>query len=232
VNLKRLAREPAPGRAVIPDLPSKPEMVEDIVRDFRWEFKGKPYELRLVIRRWVYDSFKSKERLLDCSAWAEEYVGNGISGEVRLLSREILRKDLVYGTVAEVEFILAFVQGAMKYQSEESEYPRYPVESLVDGEGDCEDYSILGAALLKSMGYDVALLILPGHAALGIAGVEGLPGFCALHEQKRYYYCEMTGVEWKLGEIPEKYKETDVKCFPVPDLKVRVTLPEEEVQSA
>ncbi|MDD4052150.1 MAG: hypothetical protein PHR28_09675, partial [candidate division Zixibacteria bacterium] len=46
VNLKRLAREPAPGKAVIPELPSGPEIAEDIVRDFRWEFKGKPYEVR------------------------------------------------------------------------------------------------------------------------------------------------------------------------------------------
>ena len=45
------------------------------------------------------------------------------------------------------------MQNAINYESEEGEYPRYyTVETLVDEAGDCEDFSILGASILKIMG--------------------------------------------------------------------------------
>ena len=59
-----------------------------------------------------------------------------------------------------------------------NEYPRYPVETLFDRGGDCEDTSILTATILYEMGYDVALLILEddNHCAIGISGGEGVFG--------------------------------------------------------
>lgn len=49
------------------------------------------------------------------------------------------------------------------------EYPKYSVETLVDGKGDCEDSAFLLAALLDSMGKDVVLLRYPNHLAVGVA---------------------------------------------------------------
>ena len=70
--------------------------------------------------------------------------------------------------------------------------------------GDCEDQAILTTALLKRMGYDVALLLCPGHAAVGVAGAEGLPGSYVEDPTTgvRYFYAETTTDGWRLGEFP------------------------------
>lgn len=72
------------------------------------------------------------------------------------------------------EFILAYVQAAYAYGTDsliygQSEYYAYPVETIVNQKGDCEDTSILCAALYKQAGYDSALLIVPEHAMAGVA---------------------------------------------------------------
>jgi len=50
------------------------------------------------------------------------------------------------------EMALSFVQGAIAYQADPSdvEWPLYPIETLVDAEGDCEDTAILYVSLLKA----------------------------------------------------------------------------------
>jgi len=52
------------------------------------------------------------------------------------------------------EMALAFVQGSIAYHVDppDIEWPLYPVETLVDGEGDCEDTAILYVSLLKARG--------------------------------------------------------------------------------
>lgn len=65
------------------------------------------------------------------------------------------------------------------------EYPKYPIETLVDGSGDCEDTSILLASLLRGFQYrwqtnlagtpiehdfddvNIGFLVMPGHIAVG-----------------------------------------------------------------
>jgi hypothetical protein len=77
-------------------------------------------------------------------------------------------------------FVLDFVQNT-NYDSDlnttgEEEYPRYPVETLVDGVGDCEDTSILFASLIQTsyFGMDAVLVSLftpssdVGHMAVGL----------------------------------------------------------------
>ncbi|MCQ2084651.1 MAG: zinc-ribbon domain-containing protein [archaeon] len=115
------------------------------------------------------------------------------------------------------DFILAYVQTAFLYVSDsflyqQGEYFAYPVETLLYGAGDCEDTSILCAALFKSAGYDSALLLLPGHAMTGIS----LPGFKKpthidsgyeiISQEvagKMYYACETTcGKPLESGIVP------------------------------
>jgi hypothetical protein len=74
-----------------------------------------------------------------------------------------------------VELVIAFVRSLPctvdQAATPWNEYPRYPVETLFDRGGDCEDTSILVAALLDRMGYDTALQLLHRemHAAVGYA---------------------------------------------------------------
>ncbi len=70
-----------------------------------------------------------------------------------------------------LELIAAFVQ-SVPYRTDASIVePKFPIETCVDGEGDCDDKSLLLSGLLAREGYGVALLYFgeEGHMAVGVA---------------------------------------------------------------
>jgi hypothetical protein len=220
--LKRLQEEADPGRVVLPQRPQSASR-DEIVSDFAWENEARQFAMSLVIRRAIYDEFKSKPRLLQAEQWASEYVAKGIVGEVHDLAGQLAKMGYKYGTYSEVSFILSFVQQNVKYKSDlettgQEEYPRYPVETLADKVGDCEDSAILAAAILKCLGYEVALFLMPGHCALGVAGAEGMAGFSKKYGDYNYYYCEMTAAGWIFGEKPGAVDGASIEVIPVPSI--------------
>ena len=122
-----------------------------------------------------------------------------------------------FGTMTEgmtdlerVNFLLAFSQ-CLGYEDDSvymgyEEYWKFPLETLYDHGGDCEDTSILLASLAEAMGYDASLLLFPGHMAAGIH-IDGdypdLNGFYLRSDpDKIYYYCETTSTGFTVGQIP------------------------------
>jgi len=117
----------------------------------------------------------------------------------------------------EINFILSFSQ-SLKYSEDNitagvGEYPRYPIETLVDQTGDCEDTSALLISLVEILGFNASIILIPeawegyGHAAVGI-NVTGATGVhYILNEGKSneisYYYAETTAPGWRLGEMPD-----------------------------
>jgi len=92
--------------------------------------------------------------------------------------------DLAYAKEA-----LAFVQGAVRYRTDPAgeEWPLYPLETLVDGAGDCEDSAILYVSLLGAQGLAPKLAFVdtdgdgtPDHvlALVPIASRSSLSGSC------------------------------------------------------
>ncbi len=119
----------------------------------------------------------------------------------------------------DVMSVVSFVQ-SLPYTSDEvttgyDEYPRYPIETLVDNGGDCEDTAILAAALLDGMGYGVVLLELPDHMAVGVKCTDDYPGYYVEYHGSKYYYLETTGDSWKIGQIPDEYKGLNVTVYPL-----------------
>jgi len=129
------------------------------------------------------------------------------------------------------DFMVAFVQG-LPYTTDDvttgfDEYLRYPLETLYDDGGDCEDTSILLAALLYRMQIDVALLLLPEdapqHVAVAVAADPSTLGRYISVDGKKYYYLETTGTGWGLGDIPTEYVRATPKFVlirPAPLFKV------------
>jgi len=80
----------------------------------------------------------------------------------------------------------------------DAEYPRYPVETLIDGKGDSEDAAILLAGLLDTLDYDTVLLRYPDYMAVGVRMVGFNPYYAKYtpkyfdYEGGRYYYVEGT----------------------------------------
>jgi hypothetical protein len=121
------------------------------------------------------------------------------------------------------ELALTFVQ-SLTYTGDNvttsfNEYPRYPVETLFDREGDCEDTSILLAAILTEMGYDVALLLFEEFDHIGL-GINFPPEYqmygnsWIYDDGRRYWYLDTTGGK-AIGWCPEPYDETSAYVYPV-----------------
>jgi len=73
------------------------------------------------------------------------------------------------------ELISAFVQQLDYHTDPVDLSPKFPIETFVDGSGDCDDKALLLAGLLAREGYDVAILLFEPeqHVALGIRSAEG-----------------------------------------------------------
>jgi len=133
----------------------RPILDGHVLRRFEWERDGEPRVWELLIPYDLYQTYKERERI--------PYVDNYLYGDYVADSQDDPTiKDYAIGLWNRVgqdddEFIheaLAFVQGAIRYQADPlgTEYPLYPLETLADGEGDCEDTAILFVSLLQGMG--------------------------------------------------------------------------------
>ena len=93
----------------------------------------------------------------------------------------------------------------------QQEYYAFPLETIHNGGGDCEDTSILCAALYEAAGYDAGVFIIPGHAIAAVAldgftpaetSVTTVSVFSFEMNGKTYYGCETTldyntyGIGW------------------------------------
>lgn len=124
-----------------------------------------------------------------------------------------LKDDSEKGGYDTAQFVLSFVQN-IPYGTDENttgytDYPRYPVETLVDNVGDCKDHSTLYASLLESPAIkDTAVLfeLFPrqgdeGHMAVGIWGNK-YSGTYIQYGGMDSFYCETTSPGWLIGEMP------------------------------
>jgi len=97
---------------------------------------------------------------------------------------------------------------SIRYLREGVDAAKYPVETVVETTGDCEDQAILFIALMKSLGYDMALLITTEHAFAGVSlavapthHIQPTPT-SALINGTSYWVAETTAYGWKVGDLP------------------------------
>lgn len=99
------------------------------------------------------------------------------------------------------------------------EYFRHPVETLWENTGDCDDTSILLAALLRRAKVECALLLSPGHVAVGAVVEDDSGAPHARLDGGRYWYCETTATGWAVGDIPPGVDAAEIEVLPVPPLE-------------
>lgn len=210
-----------------------------------WKCNGKQCSITLNISKSLYDYYRNEREHLVYHYQFEDgnvpphFFGFMVSEHDRSLMRSIVN-EFTKGAISDIEkskMALAFVQSLPYAFDSESkgveEYVRYPVETLVDGCGDCEDKVALLAAILYEMDVDFILLVLPDHMAVGLHcdGVEA--DRYLLFQGKKYYYLETTMPNWKIGQIPEDYKSSAMEAVPVDDTpKILIKGVQFESQSA
>ena len=214
---------PAPD-VQIPDPTVAVPAGETISRSYKWFYKGE-WTWELEIPLWLYDKYKQlpRARTRNYSIYVthpeDDYYIDQLAD---LISEGAVTAG--YTAYETVELAAAFVQGLPytvdSVTSAYDEYPRYPVETLVDYGGDCEDTSILLAAIVDKLGYGVALIMPPGHLAVGIKGSDDLPGSYWKHQGTKYYYVETTGEGFGIGEVPDVYTTANADVFPIASIAV------------
>jgi len=185
---------------------------------YKWSYAGNDYIWGPINYDTVmYDGLlnfyrTSKIHPMFNSYFARQYVNAyTLDPDDNQIVSSVTKKLLGYGYSGSyaVEFGIAYVQG-MPYTPDNvstpyDEYPRYPLETILENGGDCEDTALLSAVLLREMGYGTAIIFLPGHAALGVLGSENVLGTYYLVNGKRYYYTETTGDGWPVGAVPDEF---------------------------
>lgn len=198
------------------DLKSSGEVIS---RFYEWSYGNESWTWNLEIPKDLYDYYRSIERapVADYSIYVTHPLDDLFCEELASrLSDEA--SNWGFDRLETLQFVAAFVQN-LDYLHEEEEYPNYPVETLVDKGGDCEDTAILMAALLQAMGYDAVLISLsspyrgePGHMAVGVAFPGLSQGTRFTYENVDYYYLETTCVS-KLGYMPDEYFDYSASIY-------------------
>ena len=185
-----------------------------------WKYKNDSWSCNLYINKDLYEHYRFQR-----VHKSDNFAGFTLSDYDRECLRDLVKnfreagQKSGYSDYDNVYNVVAFVQ-SLEYVTDlesmgEKEYVRYPVETLIDGVGDCEDTSILMAAILNEMGYGVVLLSLPNHLALGVKGDNTIEGNYYLFDNERYCYLETTDKGWKLGEVPKRYANSTAKILPL-----------------
>lgn len=97
------------------------------------------------------------------------------------------------------------------------EYWRFPVETLADAAGDCEDSTILLAALLRRSGFRCVLVVFEDHVGIGVEVDQQLTGDYLEYHGHKYFFCETTADGWAVGVVPETLRQAAFELVPVPE---------------
>ena len=128
---------------------------------------------------------------------------------------ELMRMLSAYGSGMDrtefAGFVLSFVQTIPYVTDEDSvgerEYWKYPLETLWDGGGDCEDSTILYDTLMLMAGYDVAFVLFQDHAMSAVS--VDVDGHSLTRDGIVYVFCETTTVS-EIGLTSKGHTEDDV----------------------
>jgi hypothetical protein len=109
--------------------------------------------------------------------------------------------------------LLNFVQTAFKYQTDPEQFgyerPLFADETFYYPYSDCEDRSILFAALVRDLlQLDVILLLYPGHLATAVCFHEKVEGDYMGIDGQTYIICDPTYINAGIGEAMPQYKHT------------------------
>ena len=201
-------------------------------RTYTWTYGYKTYSFSLDIQYGDYEYFV--DLYADNERCTYYYDTNSSAHDITFVNTvsakddQYLEKVVSYlktatagmSTQEQLNVLLAFVDSdAIPYTSDSTahgtdEYWQFPLETLFLKTGDCEDTSILYAALAKQMGCETALLLFSGHMAAGVYLPDykmSDPGYSfdistdnssLKVDGKTYYYCETTASGWKVGWVP------------------------------
>lgn len=198
-------------------------------RDYEWEYDGSIWTWSVDIYNDAYQYYHDRPRPARQSSWADYAIyatdpySQPLLHQLACLFKDTVKAEGMQPSEA-VSMALAFVQ-SLPYALDSvsagfDDYPRFPLETLYDNGGDCEDTSILFAGIVRAMGYGVIMLGFDKdneHAAHVMAGVKSfdLPGQYYNYDGARFYMAETTGSGFRIGDVPQGYEGDHAYFIPL-----------------
>ena len=192
--------------------------------EFAWDYGGNHWDWNLSIPTTLYDAYDATavpdSLRVQLGLTQFGFFTTTQDSYMRTLADKLNETSTQngYNSYSEVNFILAFVQ-SIPYKTDNAstpyqDYPRFPVETLVDDVGDCKSHSILFATLMLILDYGTIFINPPDHLAVGVLG-NNLQGSYYIYNNQDYYYCETTGPGFTVGELPQQFDGQTVSLYSI-----------------
>lgn len=194
----------------------------------RFEWDAPVHDIGSEMNRFLVELVISHDEIQRAVAMASEpietpedygrYIRSGPSESLREMARKLREETLTrkFTPLQEIDLVVRLVR-SIPYHPDPAtgdgvDFPKYPVLTLAEQGGDCEDHAILAAAILWQLGHPVGLfyLRLEDGAHMGLAyRSDGFQGNFSKPGPDRciYSYIETTASGAGLGEMPDIFLE-------------------------
>jgi hypothetical protein len=205
-----------------------PQLTDPVKKTYSWEYRGIKYSLSETLHGSVYGYYASQPKEYSYigagtapADWEQDYYAmflksNAGDPTIANLADDIASQGRKHGLTGDqiVDLTMAFVQ-AIPYDDARARNiladsgntaMQYPYETLYREMGVCSDKSLLSYALLRQMGYGVALFAYEkdNHMAIGIQCPKEYSTYGS-----GYCYAETTSVGNRIGVVPSFDQQTN-----------------------
>jgi len=122
---------------------------------YEWTYEGEVQRWDVLVTEYLYQMYRGRIRtpFLDNYQYRDYVIDSLDDPTIEDLAGELWNR-VGKDPIGFAEYTLGFVQGAILYREDPAgaEWPLYPLETLVDGVGDCEDTAILYVSFLRAEG--------------------------------------------------------------------------------
>jgi len=130
----------------------------------------------------------------------------------------------------EEDFVNCVLMITHQIPYKESDPQKFPIETIIENEGDCDLFCFLAASIMKAGGINVVLLLYEEeeHMTVGV-NLQHEPNrartdvYYISFEEKKYYMAECTGNfegGWRVGECPESIQGADARIIPLDEIEL------------
>lgn len=204
-----------PGGVIYPSITPAQGVDYGIPVTATFDFEGEPVTVGVTVDGALYEGAEDADKTVTRFGkarehdWIEDYFPAFVEEKQQdpffdalLAELRRVRDERHLDSDRYVELLTVFVQ-SIEYRTDPVDLePKFPVETFVEGNGDCDDKTLLLAGLLTRERYDVAVLLFEDekHVALGIRCEE-----CD-YQGTGYAYTETTAQGF-VGMVPERFSD-------------------------
>ena len=180
------------------------------------------YELNVMIPEYLHDYYVEKSHSLTST--------NSFSTFVTPYALQPIADRLweIYGN--EEDFANGVLMIVHQITYVETTPTKYPVETMVDAQGDCDLFSFIAASIMKAGGLDVVLMYYEEQTHMNIGVHLSSPpqdardNVCYVtNDGTRYYVAECTGGKWeegwRVGECPTDLNQVSAEVLTLENME-------------